>query len=68
MASTIYGAAADLGLGDGDLLSQQVKDSEEERKKKLLRMGMGKPGAYGDNLTGTAASMLLGGGMGMPRG
>lgn len=67
MASSIYGAAADLGLGDGDLLGQQVADNEEERKKKLLRLGMNKPGAYGDNLTGSAASMLLGGGMGMPR-
>lgn len=59
-ASNIYSAAADLGLGDGDLLKQQMADSEEERKKKLLRMSKMQPGQYGDNLTGSAATMLLG--------
>lgn len=60
MASNIYGAAADLGLGDGDMLREQLSAAEQERKKKLLQMSRGMPAQYGDQLTGSAASMLLG--------
>lgn len=59
-ASNLTSAAADLGLGDGDMLRQQLAMSEEERKKKMLRMTQGRPGQYGDMLTGSAAAMLLG--------
>lgn len=51
-------ASDDLGLGDGDLLSQQVSDAEEERKKKLLKLGNTQDGA---NQLGLAAMSLLGG-------
>ena len=55
MASNLYSAAGDLGLGEGDMLRQKLDDTKEERKKKLLR------GLQPDNLMNTtAASMLLG--------
>jgi hypothetical protein len=63
-----YAASADLGLGDGDALRQQVTDADEERKKKLLQMGGALPGGKGTGLGGvlggSASMMLLGPGIG----
>lgn len=42
MADSTDLSSIDLGLGGlGDMLKQQVADSEEERKKKLLQAGKG---------------------------
>jgi hypothetical protein len=59
MVNPLSSAALDLGLGEpGTALSQQVKDEDEERRKKLLRLaGQGQIGA---NAMGLAASQLLG--------
>ena len=67
MASNSYSASADLGLGDGDSLRQQVSDNEEERKKKLLAMTRSGATDYGA-MSNLASSMLLGGGLGGSRG
>lgn len=58
MAQPYSPASLDLGLGDGDLLSQQVDDEETKRRKKLMQLGGSeKPGA---NAMGLAAMNLLG--------
>ncbi len=55
------GATADLGIGQGDALAQQLKDQEDERKKKqkLLQMQRNQYPDYMGSAPG-AASMLFG--------
>lgn len=51
-------AATDLGFG-GDVLAQQLRDQEEERKR---RLNIGRdPAQYGDGVLGPAALSLFGG-------
>jgi hypothetical protein len=58
MAKSIYSPAAlDLGIGDGDLLANEVDTDEEEKKKKLLRAGQA---LTKGNSMGLAAQNLLG--------
>lgn len=51
------GAAMDLGLGLGDMASEQLSDEEKERRKKLMQQGG--PMGFGDPMA-NASSMLLG--------
>lgn len=39
MANPYSPASLDLGLGDGNALSQQVDPAEEQRRKKLMKLG-----------------------------
>lgn len=61
MASTYSPASLDLGLGDGNVLSQQVNETDDERKKRLMKLsGGGDPSSTGANTMGLAAMNLLG--------
>lgn len=55
-------AAGDLGLsgGMGQLLTDQLHDEEEQRKKRLLQMAKQdqNPGIFGDGTMGNAAMSL----------
>lgn len=53
---SLSGVATDLGLGD--MTKVQLDDEETERKKKLMQAKG--PMGFGDQLMGSAASMLLG--------
>lgn len=53
-------AAYDLGLGT-DLLTQQLLDADQERKKKLQAKP---PGEFGDSTVGAAAALFGGIGTG----
>lgn len=52
-------ASLDLGLGDGNLLSQQVDTDEDElkKKKKLMAQGLDQTGS---NSFGLGAAQMLG--------
>lgn len=54
-------AATDLGLGDGSSLADQLKDQEEERRKKLFGAAntTGGTGSFAASMLG-----LMGGGAG----
>ena len=57
-AKNMPSAAADLGLGD--MLTQQLQDQEEERKKKIRQRLGQSPSAFGDNTLGPATMALFG--------
>lgn len=61
MANSYSPASLDLGLGDGDPLTLQTGETEEERKKRLAKMGSSPdPTTAGANTMGLAAMNLLG--------
>lgn len=61
MANTYSPASLDLGLGDGAALAGQVDDTEEQRRKKLMKLsGQADPMSAGANTMGLAAMNLLG--------
>lgn len=51
-------AAADLGLGLGNMITGQL-DEEAELRRKKLASNKG-PAGFGDDVFGSAAQMLLG--------
>jgi hypothetical protein len=59
MANSYSPASLDLGLGDGNALTQQL-DDEEEKRKKLKMSGMADQSSAGANAMGLAAMNLLG--------
>ena len=64
MAATSPYSLADIGPafgGLGDILSQQVKDAEDERKKKLMQSSGAQTSSTANKL-GLGALSLLGGG------
>jgi hypothetical protein len=60
MANSYSPASLDLGLGDGNALTDQVDQTEEERRKRLKMGGQADAMSAGANTMGLAAMNLLG--------